>query len=157
MSFEDLLQRAIEHSDLYEGDKYDLRELMVSHLTAGQKLVRMGMLREAIAEYEKEHTRPIKKSIDAEIVQESYILKARAYRGLGDNESAINAFQQARELLKQYRVGSGPEVELAEIFIEQGRLDDAIELCQEVLARGSHWNAEQTLAKALALKEGKQE
>ena len=157
MSFEDYLHRAIEQSDLYEGDKNDLRELMASHLTVGQKLVRMGMVREAIAEYEKEHTRPIKKSIDAEIVQKSYILKARAYRDLGDNESAVVAFQQARELLKQYGVGSGPEVDLAEIFIEQGRLDEAIELCQEVLARASNWNAKQVLAKALALKEGKQE
>ena len=141
MSFEDSLRRAIDQSDLYEGDKNDLRELMASHLTAGQKLVTMGMLREAIAEYEKEHTRPIKSSVDAEIVQTSYFLKGRAYRDLGDNESAIIAFQQARELLKQYRVGSGPEEELAEIFIEKGRLDEAIEICQEVLAEASNWKA----------------
>ena len=157
MSFEDYLRRAIEKSELYEGDKNDLRVLMASHLTAGQKLVRMGRLHEAIAEYEKEHTRPIKKSIDAEIVQTSYFLKGRAYRGLGDNESAINALQQARELLKQYRVGSGPELELAEIFIEQGRLDEAIEICQEVLTQESDWNIKQVLAKALALKASKQE
>ncbi len=157
MSFEDYMRRAIEQSELPESDKNDLRELMASHLTAGQTLVTMGMFREAITEYEKEHMRPIKKSIDAEIVQKSYVLKGRAYRDLGDNESAVVAFQQARELLKQYRVGSGPEEELAEIFIEQGRLDEAIKLCQEVLAQESNWKAKQVLAKALALKESKQE
>ncbi len=35
MSFEDYLRGAIDQSELPEGDKNDLRELMTSHLTAG--------------------------------------------------------------------------------------------------------------------------
>ncbi len=157
MSIEDNLRRYLEESDLYEGDKDNFRRLLASHLTAGQKLAHMGMLREAIAEYEKEHTRPIKSSADAMIVQESYDLKGEAYRKLGDNENAIVAFQKARDLLKQHGVGFGTQVALAEIYIEQGRFDEAIEMCQEVLARGSEWNAKQLLAKAIALKSGGQE
>jgi tetratricopeptide (TPR) repeat protein len=157
MSFEDYLRKYTEESDLGASDKRDIQEIMASHLTRGQKLLNLGMMQEAIAEYEKEHTRAIKSSIDAEIVQKSYVLKGRAYRELGDNEKAINAFQQARDLLKQHRVGSGPEVELAEIFIEQERFDDAIELCREVLARASNWNAQQVLERAVALKKNKQE
>ncbi|MBP7687835.1 MAG: tetratricopeptide repeat protein [Thermoflexales bacterium] len=152
MPLEDHLRKTIEKSKIHKSDKSDLRKLMASHLTAGQKLAHMGMLREAIAEYEKEHTRPIKSSADAMIVQESYDLKGRAYRNLGDNENAIIAFQKARDLLEQYRVGSWPQLDLAEIYIEHGRFDEAIEMCQEVLARGSEWNAKQLLAKALALK-----
>ena len=152
MSFEDYLKKYVEESDLGASDKRDVQELMASHLTKGQKFRNLGMIKEAIAEYEKEHTRPIKSSIDAEIVQKSYVLKGRAYRQLGDNEKAINSFQQARDLLKRYRVGSGPETELAEIFIEQERFDDAIDLCREVLTRASNWNAQQVLEKAVALK-----
>lgn len=152
MPLEDHLRKTIEKSKIYESDKSDLRKLMASHLTTGQKLAHMGMLHEAIAEYEKEHTRPIQSSADALIVQESYDLKGEAYRKLGDNENAIVAFQKARDLLKQHGVGSWPQVALAEIYIEQGRLDEAIEMCQEVLARMSEWNAKQLLAKALALK-----
>jgi len=157
MSLEDYLRKHLEESDLYEGDKNNIREFMASHVMAGQKLFSLGMLREAIAEYEKEHARPIKSSADAEIVQESYVLKGRVYRKLGDNGNAIMAFQKARDLLIQHRVGSWPQVELAEIFIEQGRLDEAIEMCQEVLAGGQSWDAKQLLAKVLALKQGRQE
>ncbi|MBP7690184.1 MAG: tetratricopeptide repeat protein, partial [Thermoflexales bacterium] len=137
---------------IHDFRKRSIQELMASHLARGQKLLNLGMIQEAIAEYEKDHTRAIRSSIDAEIVQKSYVLKGRAYRQLGDNEKAISAFLQARDLLKHYRVGSGPETELAEIFIEQGRFDDAIDLCREVLTRASNWNAQQVLEKAVALK-----
>lgn len=153
MSQEDHLRKYLEESDLSDSDKAHFQDLMESALMRGQTLFRQGRINEAIAEYKKEHSRPIKTSNDAEIVQKSYVLKGRAYRELGDNENAIIAFEQARKLLKQYEVGSWPQVELAEIFIERRWFDKAIDLCQEVLATMPDWNARQTLAKALALKE----
>ncbi len=111
------------------------------------------MFREAIAEWADEYDRPIKSQADAGIVQTAYCFTGEAYKELGEWDNAIVALQKARELLKKYRVGTGPERNLVEVFIAQGKLDEAIELCEESLARLSDWNLKQLLAKALELKQ----
>jgi cytochrome c-type biogenesis protein CcmH/NrfG len=45
-----------------------------------------------------------------------------------------------------------PQDDLAEIFIAQGRYDEAIAMCQEVLDEVPSWPTKQLLAKAIALK-----
>lgn len=157
MSMEEHLRKLLDDPNVDDFGKDDIRTLLDSHLQTGMNLQRQGLLREAIGEFAKEHTRSIKSDIDAEIVQTSYWHVGRAYRKLGELDKAIAALQTARELLKKYGVGSSPHVDLAEIFIELGRLDEAIEVCQELLKRSGNWNAKQLLAKAIAMKEGKSE
>src|SRR5258708_11377774 len=93
-------------------DPSGIGDLMGSHLLDGQKLWSQGKLHEAIAEYEKEHARPIRKSVDAEIVQTSYWHVGRAYRELGELDKALQAYLKAHELLKKYGVGSGTHTAL---------------------------------------------
>ena len=115
----------------------DVHELMASHLVSGKKSEMQGFLSEAIDEYSKEHNREIKSSLDAEIVQNSYLHVGLVYRKLGKLELSIAALQKAEELLEQHGVGSSPHYDLAEILIEQGRIDEAIETCQRGLRRWS--------------------
>lgn len=157
MSLEEYVRKFLESPDAHEGDKENIQALMTSRLTTGMELQKQGRLHEAIAEFTKENTRPINSDIDAEIVQKSYWHLGVVYSKLGDSEKAIAAFQEARALLKLHGVGASPHGELAEIFIEQGRLDEAIELCQEWLEKSRSGWAKQLLERAIALKEGKSE
>jgi tetratricopeptide (TPR) repeat protein len=121
-------------SDLPAQAVNDVHELMTSHLVSGKKLEMQGLLSEAIVEYSKEHNREIKSSLDAEIVQNSYLHVGLGYRKLGKLELSITALQKAEELLEQHSVGSSPHYDLAEILIEQGRVDEAIATCQKGLS-----------------------
>jgi tetratricopeptide (TPR) repeat protein len=120
-------------SDLPAQAMNDTHELMASHLVSGKKLQMQGLLSEAIVEFSKEHHREIKSSLDAEIAQTSYWHVGQVYRELGKIEQAITALQKAEELLEEHGVGTSPHYDLAEIFIEQGRVDDVIEACQKGL------------------------
>jgi len=62
------------------------------------------------------------------------------YQKLGELENAKKAFQCARELFMQYRVGISPHYDLAKILIDQGQFDEAIAICQELFDRNPHSN-----------------
>ncbi len=154
MSLEDYVNRMLAASD-DEDAKANIRALMDSHLISGVKLQQQGLLQEAIAEYAEENNRIINTEIDAEIVQKSYWHIGTVYRKLGQLENAISAFQKARELLKLHGVGASPHYDLAEILVETGRLDEAIEVCEELLKHIPDKGVKQILAKASALKNDK--
>lgn len=154
MSLDDFARRKLNSPDMYEGDKKNIQALLSSHLAAGRKHEDDGALHKAIEEYAREHSRPVQSDIDAEIVQKSYWHVGAVYRKLGDLPNAISAFQKARELLQRHSVGASPHGELAEILIEQGKYDEAIEVCQEWLQDSRSGWAKQLLAKATALKGG---
>jgi tetratricopeptide (TPR) repeat protein len=151
MSLEDYVNRALAASD-DEFGKADIQALIASHLISGMRLQQQGLLEEAIAEYANENNRIIKTEIDAEIVQKSYWHIGMACRKLGQLENAISAFQKARELLKVHGVGASPHFDLAEIFVEMGRFDDAIEVCKELLEKIPDKGVKNILDKAVALK-----
>jgi tetratricopeptide (TPR) repeat protein len=151
-SWDELDRYVNEYLKKEPSDTGGVRDLMGSHLLDGQKLWSQGKLHEAIAEYEKEHNRPIKKAVDAEILQNSYWYVGRAYRQLGDLEKALQAYRKAHELLQKHGVGSGTHAALAEIYIEQGRFDDAIAICQDALPAYQHKYEQMLLEKATALK-----
>lgn len=155
MSLDDSVRRFLEDPDNDENAKNHIRALAESHLTTGMKLQQRGLLREAIAEFRKENDRPINTDVDKEIAQMSYVHIGMAYRKLGETDEAKAAFERGRELWKQYGIGSAPHYYLAEILIEQGRLDKSIEVCQELLEHIPDGGVKQLLAKALDLKEGK--
>ncbi len=151
-SWDELDRYVSEYLKKEPGDPSGVRDLMGSHLLDGQKLWSQGKLHEAIAEYEKEHRRQIKNSSDAYIVQTSYWMVGRAYRQLGDLDRALQAYLTARELFKKHGVGSGTLAPLAEIYIEQGRFDDAIAICKEGVPAYQHKYEQMLLEKATALK-----
>ena len=150
-SLEDYVNRMLAASD-DDVAKSNIQSLMVSHLISGMKLQQQGLLQEAVEEYAKENDRIIKMEIDAEIVQKSYWHIGVVYRMLGQLENAISAFQMARELLKVHGVGASPHHDLAEIFVAQGRFDEAIEVCEELLERIPDKVVKQILVKAITMK-----
>lgn len=154
MSLDDYIRNFLENPDEEDAAKERVRSLMASHLVTGVKLQRQGLLREAIREFAEEIDRPIYTDTDKEIVQTSYWHIGIAYRKLGEIENAKVALEKARELWKLYGVGTAPHYDLAEILIDQGKLDEAIEICQELLAHIPDGGVKQLLAKALTLKRG---
>ena len=129
--------------------KNGVNTLLTSHLASGQKYERMGMLDEAIAEYAKEYDRPIKSVIDAEIVQKAYCQTGEIYRELRQVAKSMMYFQKARELLNMYGAGTSPHMYLAEMLIEQGQIDSAIEVYEEYVQKWPDDNAmKQLLFKA---------
>ena len=157
MSLEEFVQRYLHNPKIDEIAKKDVRALMTSHLATGMKLQQQGLLREAIEEFAKENNRPIHSDIDKEISQTSYWHIGMAYRKLGDVENAKSAFWKAYELIKLYRVGTSPHYDLAEIMIEEDRLDDAIAMCQELLDDIPDGGIKLLLAKALEMQKNKLE
>jgi tetratricopeptide (TPR) repeat protein len=152
MSIEDSAHRFLDGPENDKSAKEDIRSLLSSHLISGIRLQEKGLLHEAIEEFTKENNRPIHADIDKEIVQKSYWHIGMAYKELDQIENAEEAFQHAKELLKLYKVGVSPHYNLAEIYIEQGRIDEAIDVCQESLNDGPDGGIKQLLAKALEMK-----
>ena len=72
-ALEEFVRRHFDAPDTPQSVKDDIHALIGSHLPKGVRLQTQGLVHEAIAEFAKEHTRPIKSSIDAEIVQTSYL------------------------------------------------------------------------------------
>jgi tetratricopeptide (TPR) repeat protein len=156
MSLEDVVKRFLNDPSIDEIAKNDIRALTTSHLATGMKLQQQGLILEAIQEFAKENNRPIHSDIDKEIIQNSYWHIGVAYRKVGELENAKFAFEKARELLKLYGVGHGPHYDLAEIMIEDGKLDEAIAICQELLSEVPDGGVKLLLAKALELKKNSQ-
>lgn len=152
MSLDDFVQNFLDDPNQDELAKDNIRELMSSHLITGMNFQTQGLLHEAIKEFSKENDRPVISDIDKEIVQKSYVHMGVAYRKLGEIENAKAAFTKGYELWKEYNLGTAPHHDLAEILIEQGQLDAAIALCQELLADIPDGGMKQLLAKALEIK-----
>jgi tetratricopeptide (TPR) repeat protein len=158
MSLDDVVQHYLDDPNNNDGiGKDSIRSLMTSHLATGMKLQQQGLLREAIEEFAKENNRPIHADIDKEIAEKSYVHMGVVYRKLGDLENAKVAFQKAHELWHLYGLGSAPHYDLAEILIEQGQLDEAIAVCQELLEQIPRSGIKHLLAKALEMKKNKSE
>jgi tetratricopeptide (TPR) repeat protein len=92
--------------------------------------------------------------IDAEIVESTFWQMGNAYRQLGEIENALAAYEKALELFRQYRVGLWPHENLARLYLEQDRVDEAIAICQECLGRSNSPGVHELLARAMAIKLG---
>jgi tetratricopeptide (TPR) repeat protein len=158
MPVDDVVRDFLADPDNSDDAKSNIRFLMSSHLITGMKFQRQGLMRKAKKEFAKENNRTINSDIDKEIVQKSYVHIGVVYRKLGELENAKAAFQRARELFREYHVGASPHYELAEILIEQGQFDEAIEICKELIERIPHdGGIKQLLQKALDMKKKKTE
>jgi tetratricopeptide (TPR) repeat protein len=152
MSLKDLVHEFLNDPEISDDQKDGIRDLWESHLIPGKELEKQGHLREAIQEYAKEHERPIRNHSDAYIVQSSYWFVGRVYRELGDMEKAVYYLEKSGELYKKYKVGAPPNIDLAEIYITQGRYGEAIDLCQELMDRGITFGVQEIQDKARKLK-----
>jgi tetratricopeptide (TPR) repeat protein len=151
---DDYFKKKIKDPGIPKSTTDDLQAMMTSHLRRGEVLRFQGLLHEALKEFEKEKERPINAPIDAEIVESAFWQMGNVYCQLGEVENAIAAYEKALELIRQYRVGVSPHEDLAELYLEQQRVDEAIALCQECLERWPSGRAKQLLARAMALKSG---
>ena len=149
-----LFKKIMQDPTTSQGTKNDLQTMWDSHLRRGEKLQFQGLFREAIHEYEKEVERSIKSDIDAEIVESAFWQMGNAYRQLGEIEQAVAAYEKALKVFRQYRLGVWPHEDLARLYLEQNRIDEAIAVCQECLERSNSLGAHKILAQALALKSG---
>jgi tetratricopeptide (TPR) repeat protein len=147
-------KRKMKDPGISQSTKDDLQIMMTSHLRRGEVLRFQGLLHEALIELEKEKERPINAPIDAEIVESAYWQMGNVYRQLGETEKAIAAYEKALELFRQYGFGVSPRDDVAELYLEQQRIDEAIALCQETLEEVPSWSTKQILSRAMALKSG---
>jgi tetratricopeptide (TPR) repeat protein len=154
---DDYFKRKMKDPGMPKSTRDDLQAMMTSHLRRGEVLRFQGLLHEALKEFEKEKERPISAPIDAEIIESAFWQMGNVYRQLGEVESAIAAYEKALELIQQYRVGVSPHEDLAELYLEQQRVDEAIALCQECLERWPSGRARQLLARAMAIRSGDSE
>lgn len=154
MNIDDYFKKKMQDSTIPQSTKDDLQTMWASHLRRGETLQFQGRLREAIEEYEKEIGRPIKSPIDAEIVECAFWQMGNAYRQLGEIAEALAAYEKALALFREHRVGIWPHADLARLYVEQHRIDEAIAICQECLAQVSSPGAREVLAQAMALKAG---
>ena len=157
MSLNDVVQNFLNDPNNDDEAKNGIRSLITSHLATGMKLQQQGLLREAIEEFTKENNRPINSAIDKEITQKSYVHIGVVYQKLGEIENAKAAFEKAHELWKLYGVGSAPHYDLAEIMIEEGKLDEAIAMCKELLEHVPDEGIKHLLAKAIEIKNNRSE
>jgi tetratricopeptide (TPR) repeat protein len=156
MPLKDLLKKTLSDPEIDAEAKEAVQALTTSHLATGTHLKRQGLLHEAIEEYAKENKRPIHSNVDKEIAQSSYVLIGRTYKELNDLDNAKANFIKGLELWRLYGYGSAPHYELAEIFAEQGNLDEAIDLCKERLRDIPDGGIKLLLNKLLIMKQGKQ-
>lgn len=157
MPLDDLLQEFFDDPNNPESEKDNIRALMSSHLINGVKLRQQGLFQKAIEEFSLENNRPINSDIDKEIVETSYFHIGSTYREMGEMEKARVAFEKSLELWRQHDVGVAPHYDLAEILLEQEKLDEAILICQELLEVIPSPRVKQLLDKIITIKRAKLE
>ena len=153
MNLDDEVHRFLEDDDQPEGTKDGIRALWFSHLRTGMQYKKRGKCREALIEYAQEHHQAINSSADAEVAVASYWRAGLVRRTLGELEEAVLAFERSRQLFTAHKAGIHPHGDLADVLLELGRIDNAIAVCREALARVDSRPTRQILERALRLKE----
>ncbi len=113
-----------------------------------------GKLREAIEEYSKDTELEITTYALASVVERAYCHMGDAYLFLGEFEDAVVAYTRALETWRAYGYGEMPHASLAAAYLEQGRVDDAIRVCEEHPAEAEDPCVKHVLAEARRLKGG---
>jgi tetratricopeptide (TPR) repeat protein len=71
-----------------------------------------------------------------------------AYRVLGELDRAAEAYSAALALWRTYGYGEMPAASLAAVYVEQGRVDEAIAVCEEYMPEGGDAAIRQVLEEA---------
>lgn len=145
---EKLYKKVMSDRSLPKEAREGLQALWTSHLRKGQEYQRQGKLREAIEEYRKDAERDILTDADADIVEISFCQMGDTFMELGEIENAIAAYEKALSVWREYGYGFAPHAGLAKAYLSQGRVDDAISICEECLETSRSWGVRQILAEA---------
>lgn len=145
---ERLHRRAMRDRHLPQRAREGLQALWASHSTKGQEYRRQGRPREAIEEFRKDTEIDILGDGEAMVAENAFCLMGDTFMELEETESAIHAYEGALKLWRQYGYGSAPHASLAEAYLKQGRVDDAISICEEVPENARGWGVRQALEEA---------
>jgi tetratricopeptide (TPR) repeat protein len=128
-----------------------LEALWRSHSWKGHEYRRQGRLKEAIEEFRKDTEAVITGPSQAEVPQVAFCLMGDTFMELAEAENAIAAYRQALELWDMYGYGCAPHESLARAYLKQGRVDDAIDVCEEFFRTSpglAGWGVRQVLEEA---------
>jgi tetratricopeptide (TPR) repeat protein len=135
-----------------------LRELaqaeQASRQPQGNSYFYEGKLREAIEEYRHDTELEITTYALASVVERAYCHMGDAFLFIGGLEDAVVAYTRALETWQAYGYGEMPHASLAAAYLEQGRVDDAIRVCEEHPVEAEDPCVKHVLAEARRLKEG---
>lgn len=154
---EELYKKAMKDRGLPQRAREGLQALWSSHSRKGQEYRFQGMKREAIEEFRKDTEINITGDIEATVAEDAFCLMGDTFMELGEIENAIAAYEGALELWREYGYGWAPHVDLAKAYLKQGRVDDAIGICEEVPENSRGWGMRQILAEAERRKFGSEQ
>lgn len=145
---EKLYKKVMRDRSLPKGAREGLQALWASHSGKGNEYRLQGKLREAIEEYRKDTELDITGHAEATVVESAFCQIGDTFMQLGEVENAIAAYEKALELWREYGYGFAPHESLAEAYLSQGRIDDAIKICEESLKDLGSWKTRQILVEA---------
>jgi tetratricopeptide (TPR) repeat protein len=147
---EKFYKKTMRRPDIPEPAREVMQAIAQSH--AGQaSLYRVqGRLREAIEEYHKDTELKVTSHAEATVVEVAFCNIGDTYVQLGEVENAITAYESALELWRQYGYGRVPYRSLAQAYLDQGRVKDAISVSREGLERSEDEDLKKILSKAEA-------
>jgi len=127
----------------------------ISHYAQGQALFHdEGKFREAIEEYRKDTELEITTFALAYVVERAYCHMGDAYYFLEEIDNAAEAYEQALKVWRAYGYGQMPLASLAAVYLQQGRVDDAIRICEECQENEDDYCLRYVLEEARRLKAG---
>ena len=147
-AIEKLSRRVARDRHLPQRAREALEALWASHSTKGQQYRFQGRRREAIEEFRKDTEIDILGESEAMVAESAFCLMGDTYMELGEIESAVDAYEEALKLWRRYGYGCAPHVSLAQAYLEQGRTDEAISVCEELPDNLRGWGVRQVLEEA---------
>lgn len=145
---EKLYKKVMRDRGLPEKARETLQAMWASHSRKGNEYRMQGKLRKAIEEYRKDTELDVTGEAEATVVENAFCQMGDTFMELGEIENAIAAYEKALELWREYGYGFAPHAGLAKAYLGQGRVDDAISICEECLETSRSWGVRQILAEA---------
>jgi tetratricopeptide (TPR) repeat protein len=145
---EKFYKKAMKRRDIPQPARAVLQALAHSHAAQASMLRWRGKLREAIEEYRQDIKPGTTNYGEVVVAEEAYCHIGDIYMELGEIEDAIVAYESALDLWRMYSSGRMPYDVLANAYLKQERLDDAIRICKEALEESSDAQVEQILVEA---------
>jgi len=146
-----LYREAMRDPSLSDIAREGLEALWRSHSWKGHEYRREGKLKEAIEEFRKDTETVITDATQAGVPQMAFCSIGDVFMELDEVENAIVAYNQALELWDKYGYGCAPHESLARAYLKQGRVDDAIDVCEEFFRTSPGlvgWGVRQVLEEA---------
>jgi tetratricopeptide (TPR) repeat protein len=142
---EKFYKKALKDSGIPQPAQEVLQAIAQSHARQGSMYRIQGRLRDAIEEYRKDTELEITGYAEAIVAEVAFCDIGDIYMELGEIENAVAAYENALDLWQQYHYGRVPHDALAKAYLEEGRVDHAINVCRE----GLEWSRSEGIEKVL--------